>query len=171
MPDGRLVTVGGYPDKQDGYSNRFITAIDDKGKRTKTSMGPVFSFEPAYLNGGSTLVVIDQVLKGDDFVYPLVTWDFATKKRGTLDITLPKGQMVSWMWSVPDFKSIVMAVGKEGEGYDIYRFDPASKTPVRLTEKKFASCYGGSITPDGKKLLFVGSLPAVKGEEVWVLDL
>ncbi len=172
MADGRFVILSGYDDQGSGdYSDRAIGVIDAKGNRERIGLAAPFSFEPVYLQGGNLLIVKDQVLEGENFVYPLVTWDLKGKKAGKLSLPVPPGQEVGATWSVPGYKSLLLTFGSEATGYGLVRYDEQTGAVTRLADKRFKEAWGGAVTADGKRLYFLGTLPEGKGADVFVVDL
>ena len=173
MPDGRLITIAHYPDKEGSMSGRSISIVDLKGKRRKLCP-PIFQFPPVYLKGGRTIVTLDQVMKeGDeDFSYPLKTFDAKSRKKGKgVDLELAKGEEPGAMWSLPGNRDFLVAIGDYDKGYKIYRYDGKKKERTLVVGKLFGTADGGGVTPDGKHLYFTSGSPGTSRGHLWVLDL
>ena len=158
LPDGRIVTIAAYGDGTGRYSDRAVTILDLKGRRSRVC-GPRFEFPPVYVEGGARLVLMDQVFdeKADAFTYPLTTWNTKTLKGGpNLDLKLPAGDEIGKIWSVPGYRHLVISVGTSERGYRLFRWDPSKKALTPLCSESFGTTGDGVVTPDGARLLFQG---------------
>jgi Tol biopolymer transport system component len=172
-PDGGLITISHYPSAEGGFDDRTLALLDQKGKRSRIALASPFLFQPAFFAKGRSFAVVDQVFDEalDEFTYPVVTWDLKKGVQGKVDIAVPKGSMITNLWTSPDQQSLLLTMGREGRGFDVYRYAFKDKTLVRLTSNNFADIREGKVSPTEDRLYFIAGRKGQKGNEIYVLDL
>jgi len=173
LPDGKILVITEYMNDKGEWEDRGLSMIDPKGNRTRVKLSAPFSFRPAFLDGGNTMVLLEMDFEGEKQVFKLITWDFKAQQHGVLELPLPVPQEAGQIWSTPDFGGLIMSLKLADGTWDLYGIDIATKAVVRLTNRNFKwGPEGGQISADGKTMVFVGGpTDSAFDNEVFVLDL